>query len=324
LIESKERYSAIVIPGQPLQSNFSSSYPCGIWICDLEERTNNFVPLNEIRDDGTYHFFIHVDDENKIKNRNKQYHYSIKRQKVPAKKVHQDESVNSTIPDIFESVLGKAKFDNKKLAREKFDEIYKTISSNKKRSISETSLVNLRVRNFISIRDYELDFSDMSGNLLIQGMNGTGKTSLLEAIYWWLTGKTTKEISVSEIVHLESKLPPSCEGELVINQKRYSLKRSRDGGANLNLSMIEKDGTSYSLDKGSVSETQELIYSLLGLNASEILSLIYFSLEKLNVFTNLGPSDKHDFMKKISDANAIDEISVNLNEQFGNASLLKQ
>jgi DNA repair exonuclease SbcCD ATPase subunit len=110
---------------------------------------------------------------------------------------------------------------------------------------------------------------------------------------------------------------------LEINGNAFFLQRSREGGAILNLFSV-KDEKRYSLNKGSVSETQELIYDLLGINASEILSLIYFSLEKLNVFTNLGASDKHDFLKKISDAYSVDEILVKLTEQFGNLSLKKQ
>ena len=76
-------------------------------------------------------------------------------------------------------------------------------------------IVNVEIRNFMSFGDeaQKINLQDRS-LVLLEGQNlksssassnGAGKTNILEAIVWCLYGKTTKNVSVAEVVNNHSK-----------------------------------------------------------------------------------------------------------------------
>ncbi len=54
----------------------------------------------------------------------------------------------------------------------------------------------------MSIGHFELDFDEFPDTLCIVGHNGAGKTSVSEALYWCMTGDTTKSLdNVGDVVN---------------------------------------------------------------------------------------------------------------------------
>ena len=66
----------------------------------------------------------------------------------------------------------------------------------------------LKIKNFYSFRDTSLDFSHYEGLTLIKGVNkdnfgsnGSGKSALLEAVFFGLTGKTVRKSTEVAIIN---------------------------------------------------------------------------------------------------------------------------
>lgn len=78
----------------------------------------------------------------------------------------------------------------------------------------------IKIKNFKGIAAKELNFSD--GKNIIQGENGIGKTSILDAITWCLFGKNfadEKQFKIKPIINGEEKQNLTTSVELVINDK---------------------------------------------------------------------------------------------------------
>jgi recombinational DNA repair ATPase RecF len=70
----------------------------------------------------------------------------------------------------------------------------------------------LKVDNFRSHMSTELDFSDRN-TILVTGNNGSGKTSLLEAIHLCLRGKSFKTTKSELLLRRNS---PHCRAEITL------------------------------------------------------------------------------------------------------------
>ena len=96
-------------------------------------------------------------------------------------------------------------------------------------------LKNIKIKNFRQYQNEEIQISgtdDKKNFTIIQGMNGSGKSNLLNAITWCLYGKehhrtakytglpivntvTNKELSVGEISQVEVQLKMLDNGKLI-------------------------------------------------------------------------------------------------------------
>ena len=80
----------------------------------------------------------------------------------------------------------------------------------------------IKINNFYSFHDVELKFDDYSGLVLIEGKNkdtggsnGSGKSSLIEAVVWGLFGKTVRNSTEEAMINFTNK--KNCTVELIIN-----------------------------------------------------------------------------------------------------------
>ena len=61
-------------------------------------------------------------------------------------------------------------------------------------------ILKLTAINFMSYERVEIDFTAFSGITLISGTNGSGKSTIFEAIVWALYGKTLRNMSAGDVV----------------------------------------------------------------------------------------------------------------------------
>lgn len=84
-------------------------------------------------------------------------------------------------------------------------------------------LTTLTITNFRSFHDFKLDTS--APFTFITGRNGTGKTSLLEAVYYLMTGRSFRKAHRKELVAKGQELF-FLEGELKNDGMEYAVKSS--------------------------------------------------------------------------------------------------
>ncbi|HIO42762.1 MAG TPA: hypothetical protein EYN33_01965, partial [Gammaproteobacteria bacterium] len=80
----------------------------------------------------------------------------------------------------------------------------------------------IKITNFYSIESMELDLNKYKGVTLIEGYNkdvggsnGSGKSSILEAVCWGLTGKTIRKSTEAALVNNKNKR--NCSVEIVLS-----------------------------------------------------------------------------------------------------------
>ena len=121
----------------------------------------------------------------------------------------------------------------------------------------------LILKNFMSYSNAEIDLSGIHIACLI-GVNGAGKSSLLDAITWtlWEEGRARTD----ELIKLGTD-EMSCEVDFYMEENLYKVYRSRNkamkasqGKSNLEFQIFNpKDETWKPLTLSSTRQTQELI-----------------------------------------------------------------
>ena len=88
----------------------------------------------------------------------------------------------------------------------------------------------LRLRNFLSYRDCELDFSPLHLATLA-GKNGDGKSALLDAITWALWGEARGRVEDDRIRHGADDMRVELDFEVDGDPYRVIRKRTRGRSA---------------------------------------------------------------------------------------------
>jgi DNA repair exonuclease SbcCD ATPase subunit len=155
-------------------------------------------------------------------------------------------------------------------------------------------LKKIKLRNFFSFGENEvLDLANSSNLVLVKGSlekednsNGAGKSSLFEAVYWCLTGKTVRGVRAAEVVRIGKK-------EVVVtiefSHKDHQVEITREWSSNKKAIELSLDGNKETFHD-SKQGTQR-VFEVLGVSP-EILSLVAFYGKKFNTFSSLSPKER--------------------------------
>ncbi len=129
----------------------------------------------------------------------------------------------------------------------------------------------LELLNFRSFKGtHNFTFSD-KGITIINGSNGSGKSSLIEAMYWTLTGKLVKQGKI------DSAISEGCKNmatSLVISKGKEDVRIVRSYGSKKSLQVYINEVASTHLHKKDI---QESIYSLLNITENSISNTLFFN-----------------------------------------------
>ena len=154
---------------------------------------------------------------------------------------------------------------------------------------------SIKIKNFLSFRDYYKEFSDSVISII--GDNLSGKTALVEAIDYALTGSIRCSKEVDAIHHNEE----SMLVELVIsdNDELYTIRRGRD---------INNKGLLEFNNFTKVKEAQAEIYKLIGMNNDEFKMTSFFNADNAALFMSLPSADKKKYLMKWLNNNHWDKL----------------
>ena len=179
---------------------------------------------------------------------------------------------------------------------------------------------NIKIENFLSLGEVDLDLNDR-GYVLIKGVNnnpedaagsnGTGKTSILEALVWCLTGTTMRGVK-SNVTNMYAE--GGCKVELTfsVDEDNYKVIRTRDHkeyGTTLKIYLNDKDVSGKAL-----RDTEKLLDEYLpDLDINLIGSVIVLGQGLPQRFTNNTPSGRKEVLEKLSKSDfMIEDIKLKL------------
>jgi DNA repair exonuclease SbcCD nuclease subunit len=305
---------AILVPGQPIQVNFSSGFPTGAWVVDWrgDAPLLEFCPTTGFEHAADYHYFLDTVPPALRKFPN--VHSRIKKEKAAKRNKGEAEDVADDTRPLIEVVREKAatlQLQDPEWALEQLKQAYEAVKAGVERAVPKRCRVlSLEVANFQSVgaEGVVIDFASISDStLLISGDNGTGKTVLGEALFWGVTGCLTKEVPVAEISCDYGDGPAVCRVGLLVEDVEYTVVRSRKAGQLMKLYQGEEDITS--------NDPQAQLYNIIGYQEKDIRNLVYFSLNDLTLFTNLTVTEQLAVVADLVDLGALDSMAENISAE---------
>lgn len=169
----------------------------------------------------------------------------------------------------------------------------------------------ITARNFFSWESLEFDFQ--SGVTLIAGQNlddntseGSGKSSIPNALCWALYGQLPKDVNIDDVIKTGAK---SCtvEIELLDGTK---IVRSRKP----NQLYIEFNG---SVETGKdLKETQKLVDAEIGMGFDTFCQSVYFAQNYSNKFITANQEQKAKILSELQDLSIFDKASKKAHEML--------
>jgi DNA repair exonuclease SbcCD ATPase subunit len=296
------------IMGPPMQLTFGDEGERGVWIVDTETWEVKFIKLKSPE-------FITVEDESGIKD-DKNY-YRVLNSK---KRIKSDRVVASVIPELFEEriksddfiqILSEWAAINKK--DKSYVDVIVPIATQKlqaAKNVFKGRIYNVNIENFFSIGSIE--YRVENGFFIVTGKNsdfdsnGSGKTSLFEAIYWCFFGETTKgNLRQDEIVR-DGKSDCSVSVILVDKDVQYTITRTKKSGLSI---VCKNDSGVIMMSEGRTKpECQKMVIDILGFDAKVYSASCYFSQENIMMLTGLGDSDRTNMITDLLGFETYDDL----------------
>ena len=156
----------------------------------------------------------------------------------------------------------------------------------------------IKIQNFYSFKDVTLDVNNYSGLTIIKGSNkdtggsnGSGKSALVEAIYFGLTGKTIRKSTEDSLVNNQAKKKCIVETHLIHDNKYVVITRQKKP-TKLNFIAGEQD-----LTRESVAATQQAIDEYFNINHKVLLASMFFGQSNDINFLDCSPDDKRTIIR---------------------------
>ena len=156
----------------------------------------------------------------------------------------------------------------------------------------------IKIKNFYSFKEVGVDFSDYSGLTLIKGKNkdtggsnGSGKSALVEALFFGLTGKTIRKSTEDSLVNNQAK--KKCEVTLCLEHNKEEVVITRQKKpTKLKFIVGDDDRT-----QDTVASTQQEIDSFLNINHKVLLASMFFGQSNDVNFLDCAADDKRTIIR---------------------------
>ena len=164
----------------------------------------------------------------------------------------------------------------------------------------------VKIQGFLSVGNAEVEL-DNKGFVLVRGINncskdnsnsnGVGKSAILEAVLWSLTGETSR--GTKDVVNRYTQDGTKVELEFSIDKDNYKIIRTKDDSQYKTNLFIYVNGENKS-GKG-IRDGQEILESYLpDLNAQLLGSVIILGQGLPQRFTNNTPAGRKEVLEKLS------------------------
>ena len=173
----------------------------------------------------------------------------------------------------------------------------------------------ITIENFMSFgpEKQTLDLSQpglylvIGKNDLTGDSNGSGKSSLMEAICFALFGKISKDIKLEKVVNEKQGKNAKVEIEFELNGSNYWIVRHRKHEKHREKVLVYKDIKDKSglISKANKTDTQEIIDKLIKFNYKSFMNAVMMSQENIDGFLNTDTNKKKEIIENILQLNVI-------------------
>jgi len=173
----------------------------------------------------------------------------------------------------------------------------------------------LKMKNFFSHKDSEIDFSMFNSALLIGNTegdysksNGSGKSAIFEAILWCLFNKSRASM-MDDIIRWGEKTC-SVDLEFSHNDVKYLVTRARNrvnSTSSVEFFVSNKDGGWENISCSTSGDTNLKIEELIKLDYKTFINSVYFRQNDISEFAESDPSKKKEILKSIVDISRWDD-----------------
>jgi DNA repair exonuclease SbcCD ATPase subunit len=189
--------------------------------------------------------------------------------------------------------------------------------------MNKLSFTRVEIKNFRSIKDpVALDIKP--GLFSIEGVNndeasynGAGKSSIISALYWCLTGNAlTNEVLADEVINTTAG--KDCKVTVFINSDKDLIKITRtrkdsEFGNNLILEVNEQN-----LSCHKITDTQERINQIIRLPLDLIRNTLILTSGMDSAFSELTPAQRVQVLENIRDYSVWNDVRDNANKDIKN------
>ena len=171
----------------------------------------------------------------------------------------------------------------------------------------------IRWKNFLSTGDQfsEIDFQKNATNLIV-GTNGTGKSTVLDALTFSLFNKPFRKINKSQLVNATNEKDTQVEVEFDINGRQYLVRRCMKP----NLFEIEVDGQKMHKQADDRATQKILEENILKVNYKSFTQIVILGSSAFVPFMQLSGSNRREVIEDLLDIRIFSAMNVIIRDKI--------
>ena len=171
----------------------------------------------------------------------------------------------------------------------------------------------IKWKNFLSTGDHwnEINFLEKNTNLII-GTNGSGKSTMLDALTFALFNKPFRKINKSQLMNTVNEKDCLVELEFSVNNRDYIVRR----GMKPNIFDIEVNGNLMNRQADDRSNQKILEESILKVNYKSFTQIVILGSSTFVPFMQLSGSNRRDVIEDLLDIRIFSAMNHLIKDQI--------